>query len=52
MRRVWICCVSRVAVVTLEKLTESALVWECLQALGKLSRPKVTILWTPVHQGM
>jgi hypothetical protein len=23
-----------------------------LQALGKLSRPKVTFLWTPVHQGI
>jgi len=40
------------AIVALEKLTLSAVVWEFLQALGKLSGLKVTFLWTLGHQGI
>jgi hypothetical protein len=49
-----ICCVSRAALVVLTKTTtESSLVWECMQVLGKLCDfNKVTLLWIPGHQGI
>ena len=47
MRRIHICSDSRAAVVALAKTTtESSLIWECMQVLGKLSEfNKVTLVW-------
>jgi hypothetical protein len=51
-RKIHICSHSRAAVAALVKTTsESSLVWECLQAVGKLSELKVTLVWIPGQQG-
>jgi hypothetical protein len=48
-RRTHICSDSRTALAALAKTTtQSSLVWECIQGLGKLSElSKVTLVWTP-----
>jgi hypothetical protein len=53
-RRIHICCDSRAALVALAKITtESSLVWECMQSLGRLSGLNmVTLVWIPGHQGI
>ena len=52
-RRIHICSDSRAALVELAKTaTESSLVWECIQVLGKVSEfNKITLVWIPWHQG-
>jgi hypothetical protein len=52
-RRIHICSDSRAALVELAKTaTESSLVWECIQVLGKVSEfNKITLVWIPGHQG-
>jgi ribonuclease HI len=54
MRRVHICSNSRAALAALTKATtESALIWECMQALGKLSESNnITLIWILWHQGI
>jgi ribonuclease HI len=53
-RRINICSDSRVALAALKKTTtESSLVWECIQMMGKVSElNKVILLWLPGHQGI
>jgi hypothetical protein len=53
-RRIHMCCDSRAALAALAKTTtESSLVWECMQVLGRLSEfNKVTLVWIPRHQGI
>ena len=53
-RRTHIHSDSRAALAALAKnTTESSLVWECMQVLGKISEfNKVTLLWIPAHQGI
>jgi hypothetical protein len=53
-KKIHICSDSRAAVVALAKsTTETSLVWECLQVLGKLSElNKVALVWVPEYQGI
>jgi ribonuclease HI len=53
-RRIHICSDSRAAIAVLANTTtESSLVWECMQALEKLSKSnKVTLMWIPGHEGI
>ncbi|XP_071577352.1 uncharacterized protein [Temnothorax nylanderi] len=53
-RKINICSDSRAAILALAKTTtESALVWDCMPALKRLSGlNKVTLVWVPGHQGI
>ncbi|XP_071579823.1 uncharacterized protein [Temnothorax nylanderi] len=53
-RKINICSDSRAAILALAKTTtESALVWDCMLALERLSGlNKVTLVWVPGHQGI
>ncbi|XP_071577346.1 uncharacterized protein [Temnothorax nylanderi] len=53
-RKINICSDSRAAILALAKATtESALVWDCMLALERLSGlNKVTLVWVPGHQGV
>jgi ribonuclease HI len=53
-RRIHICFNSRAALAALAKTTtESSLVWECMQVLGKISElKKKTLVLIPGHQGI
>ncbi|XP_071574629.1 uncharacterized protein [Temnothorax nylanderi] len=53
-REINICSDSRAAILALAKATiESALVWDCMLALERLSGPnKVTLVWVPGHEGI
>ncbi|XP_032685191.1 uncharacterized protein LOC116850698 [Odontomachus brunneus] len=49
----YICSDSRAAIHALAKTTtESAVVWDCMQALARLGESnKITLVWVPGHQG-
>ncbi|XP_032688015.1 uncharacterized protein LOC116852108 [Odontomachus brunneus] len=49
----YICSDSRAAIHALAKTTtESAVVWDCMQALARLGESnKITLVWIPGHQG-
>jgi hypothetical protein len=52
-RRIHICCDSRAGLAALAKTTESFLVWECMQVLGKLDElNKSHLMWIPGNQGV
>ncbi|XP_071572363.1 uncharacterized protein [Temnothorax nylanderi] len=53
-RKINICSDSRAAILALAKTTtKSALVWDCMLALERLSGlNKVTLVWVPGHQGI
>ena len=53
-KKIHICPDSRAALAALAKTTtESSLVWECMQVLGKLSElNKVALMWVPEYQGI
>jgi hypothetical protein len=53
-REVHNCFDSKAALAALVKATsESSLVWECMQVLGKVGElNKVTLVWIPKHQGI
>ena len=50
-RRIHICCDSRAVLAPLAQInTESSLVWECIQVLGRICEFNVTSVFIPGHQ--
>jgi len=52
-KRVFVCCDSRAAIAMPAKTTDIlTLVWECMQVLGQLIVPIVTVVWILGHDGV